>query len=307
MSTHRCRRAVLAAIFALAAFSCASRSGKEDASFATPEAAVEALVASSDDEAAAEKLLGPGQFDLLRSGDEVADRQDVETVRAMVRERLDFEAVGEDCCIALLGDDRYELPIPLVRGDDGRWSFDVEAGREEVLNRRVGRNELSTIQTLRAIVAAQREYASEGRDGRPPAYARQLMSEEGKHDGLYWRAETGAPESPLGPLLAEAAHEGYRAGAAGATPYHGYFYRLLTEQGPSAPGGARSYVDDDGALSRGFAVVAWPATYGNSGVKTFVVNQLGIVFEKDLGDSTEKTVEKIRAYDPDASWDPTTD
>ena len=272
--------------------------------FSTPEEAVRRLVEAGDDEAAAEELLGPGGFALLRSGDEVADRQDLASVTALVKEKLAFEDLGEGKVIALLGNESWELPIPLV-SEDGRWRFDIEAGREEIINRRVGRNELSTIATLREVVAAQREYASEGRDGQPPAFAQRLLSSPGKHDGLYWPVAEGEAESPMGPFVAEAAAEGYRSDA--PIPYHGYFYRLLTTQGATAPGGARSYLDEHGRLTGGFALVAWPATYGNSGVMTFLVNQRGLVFQKDLGERTAELVAAMTSYAPDSSWDPTTD
>jgi len=283
--------------------SCASTRG---ATFDTPEEAVQKLVAAAEDPDAAEDLLGEGGFDILRSGDDVADRQDLEAVVALVQEGVAFEDIGQDRKLALLGRDHWELPIPLVR-EDGAWRFDVESGREEVLNRRVGRNELSTIATLRELVAAQREYVAEGHDGKAPAYARRLLSSEGQHDGLYWPVDEGAPESPLGPLVAEAFDEGYGGDGSHVNPYHGYVYRMLLEQGSSAPGGAHAYLDEKGNLTRGFAVLAWPATYDNSGVMTFVVNQQGIVFQKDLGPDTAKAAARIQSYDPDTSWMPTGD
>lgn len=275
-------------------------------SFATPSEAVERLAAAGEDPRAAEELLGPGGFSLLVSGDEVADREDFERVRAMILERIDFEDAAEDTKIALLGAEAWELPIPLVR-EGGRWRFDVEAGREEILNRRVGRNELSTLATLRALVEAQREYAAEGHDGNPRAFARRILSGEGRHDGLYWPVAEGEPPSPLGPLVGAAAQESYEHGDSGPTPYHGYFFRALSGQGAHAPGGARSYLDAEDRLTGGFAFLAWPATYGNSGVMTFLVNHRGIVFQKDLGPDTERAVGAIQAYDPDESWDPTSD
>lgn len=293
---------LLAACAALAG--CATSGETQgDATFDTPEAAVRRLVAASNDRDAADELLGPGGFELLRSGDDVADREDLEAVVALVEQGLAFEDVDPERKVALLGDVRWELPIPLVR-EAGGWRFDVEAGREEILNRRVGRNELSTIATLRALVEAQREYAAASRDGNPPQYAQRLLSSDGKHDGLYWPVAAGEEPSPLGPLVAEAFEEGYRERERRTVPYHGYLFRLLTEQGPSAPGGARDYLDDEGRLMRGFAVVAWPATYDNSGVMTFLVNQQGIVFQKDLGPEGARS---IRRYDPDASWTPTED
>lgn len=292
------------ALLALAA--CAASEGGAppgNATFETPEEAVHRLVAAAEDDAAADELLGPGGFSLLRSGDEVADRQDLEAIVALVSEGLDFEDVGPDRKLALLGEERWELPIPLVR-EAGTWRFDVEAGREEILNRRVGRNEILTIATLRALVDAQREYAATGHDGNPPEFARRLMSSEGRHDGLYWPTAEGEPLSPLGRFVAEAFEEGYRRGEHGPSPYHGYLFRLLTAQGASAPGGARSYLDESGRLTRGFAIVAWPAMYDNSGVMTFVVNQQGLVFQRDLGPDGGRSVE---AYDPDRSWTPTAD
>lgn len=295
-------RLVVCVLVALPA-GCAS-SGS--ATFTTPEEAMRSLISAADDKDAAETLLGEGGFELLRSGDDVADYQDFLTVVQMAGEKLAFDTVSENRRIALIGNDAWEFPIPLVSDGKG-WRFDVEAGREEVLNRRVGSNEISTLATLREMVDAQREYAAESRDGNPPSFARQLVSSPGKHDGLYWPPVEGEAESPLGPFVAAAAAEGYRALDEQPVPYHGYFYRLLTAQGPSAPGGARNYLDAQGRLTPGFAVVAWPATYGNSGVMTFQVNHQGIVFQRDLGAGTAEAVAKIQAYDPDENWTPTGD
>jgi len=276
---------------------------QQTATFATPEAAVHRLVESAENPDAAEELLGAGGFELLRSGDDVADRQDFEAVVALVGEGLAFEDVDPDRKLALLGRERWELPIPLVR-EAGVWRFDVEAGREEILNRRVGNNELSTISTLRALVEAQREYAVLGNAG-PRIYAARVLSSDNARDGLYWPTAEGEPQSPLGSLVAEAFEEGYRADQ--PIPYHGYFYRLLTAQGPSAPGGKKSYLDAQGRLAGGFAVLAWPATHDNSGVMSFLVNQQGLVFQKDLGPDTARVAAGMKAYDPDTSWAPTAD
>lgn len=292
---------VLAAAAALST-GCASA---PSLTFATPQEAMQAIADAGEDRALAERLLGDGGFDLLRSGDEIADRQDLERVRKLIAEKVTIEDLGEGVKVAMLGADGWEFPIPLQQHGD-RWCFDVEAGREEVLARRIGRNELTTAAALRSLVEAQREYASVGRDGQPPVYASRLFSSEGKHDGLFWEAKEGEPESPIGPFLAAAAREGYRRGSE-PSPYHGYYYRLLTAQGPNAPGGARSYVDAQGRLTGGFAVIAWPATYDNSGVMTFVVNQQGIVFECDLGVDTGKVAAAISAYDPGDEWRPCVD
>lgn len=293
-----------AAVLALACASCASG----PATFETPDAAMHALGEALDqqDSARADELFGEGGLELLRSGDEVADKAEAERVLEYIREKVAFEDVDAETKLAVLGKDGWEFPIPLVK-DDGGWCFDVESGAEEIANRRVGRNELSTIATLHEYVDAQREYASVGRDGSPPAYAKKVLSAAGKHDGLYWEVADGEPESPLGPMVADAAEEGYPSGEGEPPTYHGYRFRLLTRQGKSAPGGARSYVEASGLMTRGHAMLAWPAKYGNSGVKTFVVGPQGIVYEKDLGEGTEKAAKEITAFDPDESWDPTGD
>ncbi len=292
---------ILALLVGLLTSACAAPG---TASFETPEAAVQRLLEAAEDRAAAEELLGPGGFELLRSGDEVADRQDLEAVWELARERIAFEDLDPDRKLALLGDDAWALPIPLVR-EHGAWRFDVEAGREEIVNRRVGRNELSTIASLRAMVEAQHEFAAQSGDPGPGPYAERVLSTPGQRDGLYWPVAEGEPESPLGPLIAEAFAEGYRADA--PVPYHGYYYRLLTAQGPHAPGGARSHRDSEGRLTRGFGVLAWPAKWGDSGVMTFQVDRVGIVFERDLGPDTARQVLGMDAYDPDATWDPVYD
>jgi hypothetical protein len=294
-------------VLASASASCAS---PPLATFESPEEAMHALadLAGTQDLERAEQLFGPDGVALLRSGDDVADREDALGVKRSIQEKLTFEATSAERTVAVIGSDGWPFPIPLVRAGGG-WSFDVEAGREELENRRIGHNELLTIATLHEFVDAQREYRSMGRDGNPPAYAQQLFSSEGRHDGLYWPVAPGEPESPLGPLVAAAAAEGYpgRAPGAGPIPFHGYFLRLLTGQGPSAPGGERSYLDERGVLSGGFALLAWPARYGNSGIMTFQVNQQGLVFQKDLGPGTASAAALITRYSPDETWDPTGD
>ena len=295
----------LAAVLA-ASFGCAS--APKLASFETPDQAMHALadVVGTHDTARAEGLLGPGGPDLLRSGDDVADQADASRVQQDIRQKLAFEDRGADTKVAVIGKDAWPFPIPLVQ-EDGRWHFDVAAGEEEIGNRRVGRNEISTIATLHAYVDAQREYFSTGHDGRPPAYASRVVSTPGQHDGLYWETAEGEPESPLGPLVAAATDEGYSPGGDEPSPYHGYRFRLLTKQGKNAPGGERSFVDDKGLMTRGFAVLAWPAKYESSGVMSFLVGPQGIVYQKDLGPDTEEAVKGIAVFDPDESWDPTGD
>jgi hypothetical protein len=278
--------------------------------FATPEAAMLAAVdaAEAQDHARLEQIFTKDGVELLRSGDAIQDKEDVETVTKKVREKLEFADGPDGSKIAKIGEDGWPFAIPLVQTAAG-WRFDVVTGAEEVDNRRVGRNELSTIATLHAFVDAQREYRAEKRDGRPQCFAQRVMSSEDRHDGLYWPTADGEPESPFGPLVADAASEGRTQKAEGAEPqpYHGYQFRLLKAQGGNAPGGARQYVDKDGLMTQGFAAIAWPAKYDSSGVMTFVVNQRGIVYQKDLGEETAKLAPAIAEYDPDASWDPVGD
>ncbi len=297
---------ITASTLALGVVISACATTTRPATFVTPGDAVRALVEATDDPGLAEQILGSDGIAILRSGDPVADREGALAVREMAVRKIAFEDWSDGRKVALLGDDAWPLPIPLVSDGSG-WHFDVEAGREEILARRIGRNELSTLATLHAFVDAQREYASEGRDGNPPAFAQKWFSDPGKHDGLYWPAAEGEPESPLGPLVAEAAAHGYRRGEEEPVPYHGYHYRILTAQGPNAPGGERNYLEASGHMTGGFAALSWPATWGNSGIMTFLVNEQGLVFQKDLGTDTASAAEHIERYDPDASWTPTGD
>ncbi|MCU0725767.1 MAG: DUF2950 domain-containing protein [Planctomycetes bacterium] len=273
--------------------------------YPTREAAVTALadLIGSGDPARADALLGAGAVEMLSSGDPIADRSDAARVQALIREKVSFNEEG-DLSFALIGESGWPFTIPLRLHPDG-WRFDVEAGREELLTRRIGRNELVAIATLHAIVDAQREYAAVGRDGKPRCFAGTMWSQPGRHDGLYWETAPGEPESPMGPLVADATAEGYARSEEGPKPYHGYHFRLLDGQGASAPGGARSYRDASGLLSGGFAVVAWPATWGRSGIQTFLVNHLGIIFEQDFGEETPEVAAAIRTFDPTRDWSPT--
>ena len=273
--------------------------------YATPNEAMDAVadVAGTGDEQRVEQIFGSDAMDVIASGDAVADRANALLVKQMILDHVEFEG-DEDEVVAFVGDDRWPFPIPLARHGDG-WRFDLDAGREELLNRRVGRNELLTLATLREYVVAQGEYAAVGHDGNPPAFAQTISSTEGRHDGLYWPAVEGAPESPLGPLIADAVEEGYGKSTDRGQAFHGYHYRILTSQGADAPGGARDYIDGNGMMTRGFAAVAWPATHDNSGIMTFVVNHLGIIFEKDLG--TDKTGRSITSFNPNDTWAPASD
>jgi hypothetical protein len=253
------------------------------------------------DVAALQAMLGPGSEELLDSGDAVQDASDRAAFVAAYETRHSLIDDGVDRKLLVIGESDWPMPIPIVRSD-GNWRFDGEAGVDEMIYRRVGANELGAIDVCRGFVDAQLEYASEGRDGDPPGiYALKLVSDEGLHNGLYWPTAEDEPPSPAGPFVAAAAGEGYRRVEGERTPYHGYYYRMLYAQGPHANGGARDYFKD-GLLTEGFALVAWPADYGSSGVQTFMVNQDGVVFQKDLGEDTATAVESIQAFDPDSSW-----
>lgn len=304
-----CLATLLAASGACAATSNSATSNSTNASFETPDQAMRALAdcVGSPDSRGAEALFGADAVDLLSSGDEVADRADAEQVQKAIREKLAFEECGADTKVALIGAEAWPFPIPLV-AKNGRWQFDVDGGLEEIANRRIGRNELATLATLHEYVDAQREYAATGHDGNEPQFARRVLSTAGKHDGLYWPVAEGETESPLGPLIAAAVDEGYGAAkAGGVSAFHGYHFRMLTSQGKHAPGGEKDYVDEKGAMKRGFALLAWPAKYGNSGVMTLLVGPQGIVYEKDLGEGTDAAVAQIKSFDPDESWSPTGD
>ena len=248
--------------------------------FKTPDEAVTALIgaAKAADRAGLTRVLGPGSTEIVSSGDPVADAAARQRVLAAYDAKHQVVMEGADKAALVVGNEDWPFPIPLVR-KDGSWRFDTAAGREEILFRRIGRNELSAIQACLAYVDAQQEYAEKGVAGNG-VYAQRIVSQPGKKDGLYSAsARASEDESPLGGLAAGAATEGYRFGEQ-RIPYHGYYYRVLTRQGPSAPGGALDYVVR-GKMIGGYALVAYPAEYGNSGVTTFVVNHRGTLFEKD--------------------------
>jgi hypothetical protein len=275
--------------------------------YASPEEAVQALIdaAASKEPGALQPVLGPEAAE-LGSGDPVADAAAREAFVDAATEmaRIEEEEGVEDRALLTLGEDEWPFPIPLVKEAEG-WRFDTAAGKDELINRRIGRNELHTIAVARAFVDAQHEYAAEDHDGDGRReFARQLMSSEGQRDGLYWPAAEGEPQSPMGPLVAEAVGEGYAPGSEdGPRPYHGYLYRMLTAQGEHAPGKAQSYLSGDD-LTGGFALIAWPVEYGQSGIMTFIVNQSGMVFQTDLGEETATMASAVTAYDPGPEWQP---
>ena len=291
--------------FFLIVHPCIAQQGGEK-TFGSPGEAVLALynAVKSDDSQALNSVFGSNAGDILHTGDDVADKN----MKASFIRRYDQMhrvVIEPDGTATLyLGAENWPLPISIVKNGSGAWYFDTEAGKQEILYRRVGTNENDAIDTLDALVEAQHDYASELRNGDTTKhYALKILSEEGKQDGLYWKTSETDPPSPIGPLIAEAASQGYTAQQGHPTPYHGYYFRILTKQGSAAKGGARDYLVN-GKLTRGFAFVAYPAQYRNSGVMTFVVNQDGVVYQKDLGEQTGELAAAMTDYNPDKTWTP---
>ena len=271
--------------------------------FPTPRAAAEALVtaARADDVPALLAIFGPDANELVSSGDDVADKNSRAAFVKSYTSSHQLVASGPGKYSLTVGSSGWTLPLPIVKKEDG-WIFDSAAGKQEVLYRRVGRNELETIRVCRALVEAERAYARAAHDGNPAGtYTRRLVSNEGKQDGLFWEAKEGEPESPTGPLLAEAAADGYQEGASRHAPFHGYLFRILSSQGTHAPGGQKDYMAD-GKMTGGFAILAYPVEYGASGVMTFMANRHGILYQKDLGPDTKTIAKGMSAFDPDPSW-----
>jgi hypothetical protein len=277
-------------------------------SFASAEEAVQTLVAAlrAHDGPQLQAIFGPDSDDLLFSGDPVDDRLTEDRFVNAYDEKHSLVANPDNSVTVVVGNDDWPLPIPLIKDSAANtWIFDTVNGKDEVIARRIGRNELNVIEVCKAICDAQREYAQRDPDHDTiPEYARKFISDPGKTNGLYWPTAPGEMPSPLGEAMAEAQGEGYSASqnpTGEPRPYHGYLYRILTAQGQAAPGGAEDYVIN-GKLLGGFAVVAWPVDYGSSGIMTFVTNYTGDVYQKDLGEDTDKLAGKMTEYNPDSSW-----
>ena len=294
---RRLRHCLCAALCGVALFAAVRDAAAAQASFATPEDAVAAMVDAlrHNDGPLLNRILGSGADALLHSGDAVQDQRRRASFLKAYDESHHLASEGDNTAVLQVGKDAWPMPFPLVKSH-GKWHFDATAGKKEILARRIGRNELAAIQVCLAIVDAEREYATLDIDGDGmPEYAARIVSTPGRHDGLYWEAAPGERPSPLGPFLAAAADRGY-SGTAPLAPYHGYSYRILTSQGKNAPGGARNYMVR-GKMIGGFAAAAYPARYGISGVMSFLVNQDGVVYQKDLGSGTAAIARKIKAYD----------
>ena len=304
MKKHDRNRFLGAAAFALAAImvtglvACAKKS--DHATFGSAEEAVSALIEAvrADDAGRLKEIFGPGSDAIVSSGDEVADKTARESFVQLYDAKHALLPEAEDRITLQVGMEDWPFPVPIVRRD-GAWHFDGVEGADELVYRRIGRNELGAIAVCRGYVEAQHEYAASDHDGEGAGiFAHKLASDPGTQNGLYWEAVEGEAASPVGSFIANAAAEGYRAGGDG---YHGYRYRPLFRQTDNANGGALEYFDK-GVLKNGFALIAWPTDYGASGVMTFIVNQDGVVFQKDLGENTEAAVAAIDAYDPDSTW-----
>jgi hypothetical protein len=269
--------------------------------FASPDDAGNATIAAakSGDRSTILAIFGRGSEDVLYSGDAVDDKNSADALVAKYGAMRRWRTLQDGSQILIVGADNYPFAIPLKKNADGQWFFDTAAGKNEVLSRRVGRNELAVIDVCEAIADAQAEYYSKSHDGQAVKhYAAKFISDAGRQNGLYWKSEDGRPASPLGPMAAFASAEGYKVNPNGHTPFHGYYFQMLKGQTDKAPGGAKDYAVN-GKMTNGFAFVAYPAQYGNSGVMTFIANQDGVLLQKDLGKDTRETATEMTMFDPD--------
>lgn len=270
--------------------------------YATPDDAANALITAvkAGDQNALLVIFGPDSKDLLYSGDPVEDKNVAKAFVTRYDAMHRWRKMEDGSQTLIVGADNFPFPIPLKKNSDGRWFFDTAAGKEEVLNRRVGRNELAVIDLCGGLAGAQGEYYSQ-KHGGVKQYAQKFVSDPGEENGLYWPDTPGQPKSPVGPMAAQAAADGYKADPAHRQPFHGYYFAMLTKQGPDAPGGAKDYIVN-GKMTGGFAMVAYPAKYGDSGVMTFIVDKDGVVLQKDLGKTTDQAASAITEFNPDKTW-----
>jgi hypothetical protein len=305
VAVGRVATVALMAAMVFSAALCFAQKGNEK-TFASPGDAVLALynAAKAGDTQASDAIFGSSASDILHTGDKVAD-ENMRTEFVKRYDQMHRVVLEPDGSVTLyVGADNWPFPISVVKNGSGSWYFDTESGKQEILYRRIGRNENDAIDILHSLVDAQRDYMAESHDGdKTRHYAAKFISSEGKQDGLYWKTSDNDPPSPVGPLFVSATSEGYTMQQGKQEPYHGYYYRILTKQGAAAKGGARDYMVN-GQLTKGFAFVAYPAEYRNSGVVTFIVNQDGVVYEKDLGTDTAKIAGSMSEYNPDSSWNP---
>ena len=274
--------------------------------FASPDDAGNGLLmaAKSGDPNAVIAVFGPDSKDIVMTGDPVQDKNTTDQVIAAYNVMHRWRKMPDGSQTLLLGADNFPFPIPLKKNAAGQWYFDVAAGREEILMRRIGRNELAVMDVCNALVDAEAEYFSMRHDdGSTGQFAAKFISDSGKQNGLYWESPEGQPKSPLGPMAVYATNEGYNVKPDAHVPFHGYYFRMLTQQGSNAPGGAKDYVVN-GKMTGGFAFVAYPAEYRNSGVMTFIINQDGVLLQKDLGTATTQTAAAMTEFNPDQSWTP---
>jgi len=295
---------LLALIVSLAA--CNKSEKPSFAVFASPDDAGNGLLqaAKSGDLNAVLAIFGPDSKQIIFSGDPVQDKATVDKFVAAYAVMHRWRKMPDDAQVLLIGADNFAFPIPLKKNATGQWFFDTAAGKDEILARRVGRNELAVIDVCGALAEAQAEYFSQRHaDGSTKQYALKFISDTGKQNGLYWDSPEGQPKSPLGPMAAFATNEGYTVKPDSHVPFHGYYFHMLTRQGSHAPGGAKDYVVD-GKMSGGFAFVAYPAEYRNSGVMTFIINQDGVLLQKDLGTKTTEIATAMSEFDPGDGWTP---
>jgi hypothetical protein len=302
------RRLLFTAIVAMVLpITACQKQGSETASpsptaFASPEAAGQALsdATKSKDENEIGRIFGPGSKDLISTGDPVQDQNALKNFSQAYEVMHRWRKLDDSSELLLVGAHNQPFAVPLVKNASGQWVFDVAAGKDELLSRRIGRDEITAIIACGAVVDAQEQYYSE-KHGGFKEYAKQFISDPGQQNGLYWESPQGSPRSPLGPLIAYATAQGYKLQPNQHQPFNGYYFVMLDKQGPHAQSGAKNYIVD-GKMTGGFAIAAYPAKYGDSGIMTFLVNQKGETFQKDLGKTTEEVASAMTEFNPDQSW-----